>query len=161
MNRSIDKRDHQAPAEIPLRLLMAEMEIILTAPLSSGELRDWLESTRAGFDAMWPVICTEMKQTRPGLFEWLLEKDGNLSDQVEELKHINGGLQGGFDRFRAALESCEGALDVGHPAGAGVVRSAKALSRRGLRLLSRFRLQDSLIARSVTDVIKGEHRHDG
>ncbi|MEW6776710.1 MAG: hypothetical protein AB1405_10480 [Bdellovibrionota bacterium] len=149
MNDSIASR---ATTQMPLRLLMAEMEITLAAPASSGDLRQWIGKTRAGFGAMWPTLRDEMEQTRARLFQWLLVKNEALSPQVEELRGINGQLEGGFNRFNAALGTCEEGL----PTDTGAVKSVEALSRRGLRLLKRFHLQEALIARRMTEVVNRE-----
>lgn len=148
-------------APVPLRLLMAEMEIILTSHVQPENLPGWLEATRDRFEAMWPAIHDEIENTRPGLFRWLRARDSSLSPRVDELHSINGRLEGGFGRFRTALESCESALPAGTPARTGVLRHAEALSRKGLRLLQRFRVQDALIARSMTKAVHGERKHAG
>ncbi len=150
MNDSIAGR---ATTQMPLRLLMAEMEITLAAPASSGDLRQWIGKTRAGFGAMWPTLRDEMEQTRARLFQWLLVKNESLSPQIEELRGINGQLEGGFNRFNAALGVCENGLPGEGPADTGALKSIGALKRRGLRLLKRFHLQEALIARRMTEVV--------
>lgn len=153
MNDSIDDR---TPTQMPLRLLMAEMEITLAAPTPSDDLRKWIGKTRAGFGAMWPALRDEMERTRAGVFQWLLVKDGALSPQIEELRGINGELEGGFNRFNAALGVCENGLPGEGPADTGVLKNIGALRRRGLRLLKRFHLQEALIARRMTEVVNRE-----